>query len=118
MNENLDIKKYIQTIYSLESSLYELKNLYQDLNHKINIYKKGLSILDTTVYNSDGTIDEVCTMANIHSLEESPFCHLKEEVSMPKLSWYFDLSTIVVLTIATVTLYVIFILFFFLMGFG
>lgn len=40
MNENLDIKKYIQTIYSLESSLYELKNLYQDLNHKINIYKK------------------------------------------------------------------------------
>ena len=90
MNKNFDIKKYLQTVYSLESSLYELKNVRQMLNNKINTYRKGLSILNTTAYNSDGTLDEIGTLANIYTLEETPFYNLKKEESMPRFFWYFD----------------------------
>ncbi len=115
MNKNFDIKKYLQTVYSLESSLYELKNVRQMLNNKINTYRKGLSILNTTAYNSDGTLDEIGTLANIYTLEETPFYNLKKEESMPRFFWYFDsefLTTAICLAGATSIIYIIFSLFF------
>lgn len=90
MKQSYDIKKYVNSIFILESSLYSQEQLLQNLKSEIHIYEKGLSVLGTDSPNAHGKVDEVQEMLEMWERDQTPFLDRIRTETIPGLNWYFD----------------------------
>lgn len=98
--DNFNLKEYIQKVYQLEISLFKQKELRKSLSGQINVYNRGMSIMDTKLPPNASKEQCIALLADHFLAQDAGYKNLISKKEKYKFSHIFNGGSWFIIVIA------------------